>query len=196
LEYVRLLSRMIEHGWGSPSVETTALFEGNLVSRVRSLLESRRDHAPELPRRTRIVSAALGSILLLALGTLRLEVRADPITAPKAAPASLASSPQPEKATAFDPIREVIKPLIRAIVEYRTRQGHFPEGLDVLGQDLPKDPYSPSAEGFHYEAGRSFFILGSCGPDGQWGDKYDSSSTSPTIATTRPAPARARKCTL
>lgn len=173
-EYVKLLSRMIESGWGHSSAQATALFEGNLVSRVRSLLEGRLSGAPELAPRTRIASAVVLSALLLAFGTLRLEARASGSADPSPGGAPSPSAQAGEERPADDPLRQAMKPVVRAILEHRERLGALPRDLTVLGDGFAAvDPHSPTGQTFRYEPRRNAFVLSSCGPDGQHGSDDD-----------------------
>jgi TonB family protein len=172
-EYVKVLSRMIEDGWGRPSAQAIALFEGNLVSRIRFLLESRHSGAPELARRTRIASAVVAAVLLLALGTLRLEARASQGALADSGGSPGPSTPALEEAPAQESIRQAMKPVVRAILEYRERRGTLPPALADLGDGLAIDPYSPTGQVFQYEPRRSSFVLTSCGPDGRLGNDDD-----------------------
>lgn len=171
-EYVKFLSKMVEHGRGRPSPEAVALFEGHFLSRVRLLLDCRETLAPELPRATRLISAALATAMLLAAGTLRLEGRTEEkVSAGETiAAASTASSQEPAE---LDPVRDAMRSIGRAILQYWRREGRFPESLDLLGEAIPADPHSPSGDVFHYEPARHTFVLGSRGPDGQYGNDDD-----------------------
>jgi beta-lactamase regulating signal transducer with metallopeptidase domain len=117
-DYVKLLSNMVERGWGSPSPESVALFEGSLLMRVRTILGSQNIAFPELSRRARVLSAVVVSILLLAVGSLRLVARA-------------AQSPEETQATEeAKQAKEDMRAITLAIREFSQRHGSFPKTLD------------------------------------------------------------------
>jgi beta-lactamase regulating signal transducer with metallopeptidase domain len=160
-QYVKLLAGMIERGWGRPSAQAMALFEGSLLTRVRTLLEGRHEGAPELSRRARAVSAIAAAVVVLALGTLRLEARSTQAPGTNAS-AAAAQSAQTAMQRAAD-----------AIKQYRAQSGQFPRSLDELPDELTADPYSASGQPFQYEPSRTFFVLSSAGPDGRYGNDDD-----------------------
>ncbi len=66
-----------------------------------------------------------------------------------------------------------IHKIARLIAEYQLDTGRYPENLKALNQELPKDVYSPTGEGYHYQPQHSRYILSGCGKDGVHGNDDD-----------------------
>ncbi|MHC4557685.1 MAG: M56 family metallopeptidase [Planctomycetota bacterium] len=63
--------------------------------------------------------------------------------------------------------------IILSILQYKQKNGSYPENLQQLNETLPKDIYSPSEEDYHYEHNQTRLILSSCGEDGFYGTDDD-----------------------
>ncbi|MHC4623574.1 MAG: M56 family metallopeptidase [Planctomycetota bacterium] len=70
-------------------------------------------------------------------------------------------------------LRLDFKDITQLIIQYRRREGRFPDSLEQLNKPLPKDLYSPTGEDYRYESTRKRFILSSCGQDGIYGNDDD-----------------------
>ena len=73
-DYVGLLSRIVEQGFVKKHFHAVALFEGRLLSRIRSLLDPKHNNQIKASWPATIISAVIITICL-AIGTLRLEAK-------------------------------------------------------------------------------------------------------------------------
>ena len=124
---------------------------------------------------------AIAGIVMLAVPLICMPVRAQeekpaaqaPATEKKDTKEASAEEKSEELDTKKEQLRVDFRDLARLIGEFREKAGRLPGSLEELAKPLPKDVYSPTGDGYHYETGPNRSILSSCGEDGVYGNGDD-----------------------
>jgi beta-lactamase regulating signal transducer with metallopeptidase domain len=172
-DYTQLLSSIAARGFGREYLASVALFEGQLLQRVRFLLDPKRSSRTRLSLGATLVCTSAVLICFGAFGTIRLDAKSQ--TAPAPPEVTRDGPEEGTSAELIDPndVKEDFENIAQLVLGYRRKQGYFPNSLKELSEPLPQDVYSPAGEDYHYESNRKRFILSSCGEDGIYGNDDD-----------------------
>jgi hypothetical protein len=137
-DYTTLLSRLGERAVHARYLQTVALFEGQLLARIRSLLDPRGSRQTKLPRRVAALCTVAALAGFLVFGSIRLAAQPSDRAAAASLKSPASSSASTEQRPTQSPVGDSGKP---ERPRFAARTFNAKVGLEVFVQEAPESAW-------------------------------------------------------